>query len=101
MEAVDRHKGPHHLQRVRMIQEQPTEEEQARKDIQNSNDSAKNAVSKAREVQSQLSIEENIRKADEKAKMDTAESSWQKWLWIALGAGLVGMVIRAWLRRRG
>jgi hypothetical protein len=100
--ARHRARRPHHLQRVRMVQEAPTpEEEQARKETQDANESAKQAVSKARKVQSQLSIEENIRKADEKAKLDTAENNWQKWLWGALGAGLVAMVVRAWLRRRG
>jgi hypothetical protein len=58
-------------------------------------------VSEAREVQSKLSIEENIRKADEKAKVDSAENTWQKWLLAALGAGLLAVAVRSWLSRRG
>jgi hypothetical protein len=89
------------IQRVRLLQEQPTEEEQASKDLKQSRDSAQQAVAKARQTQSQLSIEENIRKADEKAKMESAENSWQKWMWVALGVGLLAVVIRFWARRRG
>jgi hypothetical protein len=89
------------IQRVRLIQAAPTEEEQAQKDLQNARASAQKAVSEAREVQSKLSIEENIRKAEAKAKLDEAENAWQKWLWIALGIGMLAVAIRAWLRRRG
>ena len=89
------------LQRVRMIQDMTPEEEQTQKDLQDAKASALKAVSDAREVKAKLSIEENIRKADEKAKVEAVETTWQKWLWIALGAGMVAVVIRAWLRRRG
>lgn len=89
------------IQRVRMIQAAPAEEEQAQKDLQDAKASAQKAVSEAREVQSKLSIAENIRKAEEKAKVESAENAWQRWLWIALGVGLVAVGIRAWLRRRG
>jgi hypothetical protein len=90
-------------QRVRLIQNPPppNEEDQARKDLEDSNASAKKAVSEAREVQSKLSIEENIRKADEKAKVESAENTWQKWLLVALGAGVLAVAIRSWLNRRG
>lgn len=89
------------IQRVARIQAQPpAEEEQARKEIQDAQASAQQAVSQARKVQSQLSIQENMRKADEKAKVDAAENAWQKWLWVALGGGLVALAVRTWLRRR-
>jgi hypothetical protein len=89
------------IQRARMLQPAPSEDEQAQKDLQDAKISAQQAVSEAREVQAKLSIEENIRKAEEKAKIEGAEHTWQKWLLIALGAGVVAVVIRAWLRRRG
>ena len=89
------------LQQVRRLQAAPAEEDQAQKDLQDAKASAQKAVSDARAVQSKLSIEENIRKAEEKAKIEEAESAWQKWLWIALGAGMVAVAVRAWLRRRG
>ena len=89
------------LQRVRMLQAAPAEEEQAQKELQDAKTSAQKAVNEAREVRSKLSIEENIRKAGEKAKIDEAENAWQKWFWAALGAGLVTIAVRAWLRRRG
>jgi hypothetical protein len=89
------------IQRARMLQPAPGEDEQAQKDLQDAKISAQQAVSEAREVQAKLSIEENIRKAEEKAKIEGAEHTWQKWLLVALGAGMVAVVIRAWLRRRG
>jgi len=93
-------RGPR-LQRVRRMQAAPAEEEQAQKDLQDAKASAQKAVNEARAAQSKLSIEENSRKAEEKAKLDAAENAWQKWLWAALGAGLVAVAVRAWLRRRG
>lgn len=86
---------------VRILQETTPEEDPAQKELQNAKASAQKAVSEAREVQSKLSIQENIRKADEKAKLEAAEGAWQKWLWVALGVGLAAVGTRAWLRRRG
>jgi hypothetical protein len=93
---------PHpRIPRLQRIQTQPTEDEAAQKDLQDSRASGQRAVSQARAVQGQLSIEENIRKAEEKAKLEEAGGAWQNWLWAALGAGLVAVGVRAWLRRRG
>ena len=96
---------PRRLQRVRVLQEsqtsRPAEEEEGRKETEDSNKAARKAVQDAREVQSKLSIEENIRKAEEKKQVEAAQNTWQKWLWIALGAGVLAMAVRAWLRRRG
>lgn len=89
------------LQRASVIQDATPEEEQTQKDLQDANASARKAVSDAREVQSKLSIQENIRKAEEKAKVESAENAWMRWLWVALGVGLVAVAVRAWLRRRG
>lgn len=90
------------LQRTRLAQAQPTpnEEDQAQKDLQDAKASAQKAISEAREVQSKLSIEENIRKADEKAKVDAAENAWQKWFWLAAAVGAMAVGVRSWLRRR-
>ncbi len=84
-------------------QEEPPDsaDQAAKKDLEASQQSAQKAVKEAREVQQKLSIQENIRKADEKAKVDGALNSWQKWLWIGLGAGLLALALRSWLRRRG
>lgn len=76
-------------------------EQSAKKDLEESKQSAQKAVKDAREIQQKLSISENIRKADEKAKLERAQNAWQKWIWIGLGAGLVALVVRSWLRRRG
>lgn len=89
------------IRRVAMLQEEPSEDDPAKKDLEATKASARKAVGEAREVQSKLSIAENVRKAEERARMDEAGNTWQKWLWAALGAGLAAVGVRAWLRRRG
>jgi hypothetical protein len=101
--TVRRVRRAHRLVRVAHIaQEEPADpaEQAAKKDLEASRQSAQRAVKDAREVQQKLSIEENIRKADEKAKLERAQNAWQKWVWIGLGAGLAALVLRSWLRRR-
>jgi len=88
-------------ERVTYISQEEQPEQQAAKDLEASKQSAQKAVKDAREVQQNLSFEENARKAEEKAKLERAQSAWQKWFWIALGAGLLAIVLRNWLRRRG
>jgi hypothetical protein len=96
-------RSKHFIQRARMMQEAPppTEEERTRKELEAARESTQKALSDAREAQSKLSIEENIRKAEEKKQLEAAGNTWQKWLWVALGAGVLAMVVRSWLRRRG
>ena len=76
------------------------DEDPARKELQESAASGQKAVEQVQEVQSKLSIAEAARKAEEKAKVEEAESGWQKWLLVALGVGLLAWVIRAWIQRR-
>lgn len=76
------------------------EQEAAAKDLKASKDSAQKAIKDAREVQSKLSIEENIRKADEAKKVQVATSSWQRWVWAAMGLVVLALVIRSVLQRR-
>ncbi len=76
------------------------EQEAAAKDLKASKDSALKAVKEAREVQSKLSIEENIRKADEAQKVQAATSSWQRWVWGAIGLVVLALVVRSVLQRR-
>jgi hypothetical protein len=94
-------KGRPALLRVQDPGEQPSgSDQQAAKDLADSLKSGKDAVAQARKVQSQLSIEENYRKAEEKAK---AEGEFKRWLpWAAfLGAvGAGAMMLRGWLRTR-
>jgi len=78
----------------------PKEESQAQKELRESRESAQRALKDARKVQSQLSWEENARKADEKAKLESAQNSTLKWIWIAMGIGVLALVVRSWLRRR-
>jgi hypothetical protein len=76
------------------------EQEAAARDLKASKDSAQKAIKDAREVQSKLSIEENIRKADEAKKVSAATSSWQRWVWAAMGLVVLALVIRSVLQRR-
>jgi hypothetical protein len=77
------------------------EQEAATKDIQASRESAQKAVKDAREAQSKLSIEENIRKADESKKVQAATNSWQRWVWGAIALVALALVARSVLNRRG
>ena len=89
------------LTRATHISLQDEQAEQTARDLEASRKSAEKAVKEAQEVQQKLSWEENARKAEEKAKIEKAQSSGQKWIWMGLAAGLVALVVRSWLRRRG
>jgi len=101
--ARSRHRRPRAKggMRVANITLQEEAPEQANKDLEEAKKSAQKAVKDAREVQGKLSIEENARKAEEKARLQGAHNQGQKWLFIGLGAGLFALVLRSWLRRRG
>lgn len=77
------------------------EQEAANKDLQASRESAQKAVKEAREVQSKLSIQENIRKADEAQKVKAATNTWQRWVWGALALVVLALVARSVIQRRG
>ena len=76
------------------------EQEAATKDLQASRESAQKAVKDAREVQAKLSIEENIRKADEAKKVQAATSSWQRWVWGAMALVVLALIARSVIQRR-
>lgn len=70
------------------------------KDIETAKASAQKAVTDARKIQSQLSISENARIAEEKAKIKEARTAWEMW---ALAAGAVvvaALLLRGWLKSR-
>lgn len=93
----------HRLRAPRLLRVQnpaPADEDPAQKELRESAQSGQKAVQQARETQSKLSIEEAARKAEEKAKVEEAESHWQTWMLVALGAGLVAWAVRAWIQRR-
>lgn len=77
------------------------EEDRARKEVQQSRDTARKGVEEARKAQQQLSVEEAIRKAETRQQTDAAQSQWLKWSMVAVGAVALGLLARAWLRRRG
>jgi len=76
------------------------EEQQPAKELDASRKSAQEAVAKARQVQGQLSITENIRKADERAALEGAGSRWLPWLAFGGAAAVLALLGRAWFRRR-
>ena len=75
------------------------EEQDGAKELKASRDSAQKAVKDAREVQSKLSIEENIRKAEETRKVTATTASWLRWVYGALACVVLGLIGRAILRR--
>jgi Tfp pilus assembly protein PilW len=77
------------------------EQEAAAKELQASRDSAQKAVKDAKEVRSKLSIEENVRKAEEAKKIQAAEHVWQRWAGWGVGLVALALVLRAVIRRRG
>jgi len=72
-----------------------------RKELSDQRKSEKDAVAKARGVREKLWIVENIRKADEKAKLEAAHRSYQPLIWIGMGLAILAMWGRSWLRNRG
>lgn len=79
---------------------QQESEDDARKELEASRESAQKAVKQAREDQSKLSLQENARKAEETRKIQGATNAWQKWSLAALGLLILAWLIRAYLRNR-
>jgi hypothetical protein len=76
------------------------EQDPAAKELQAARESAQKAVKDAREAQSKLSIEGNIRKVEEAKKLQSATSEWQSWVWGAMALVALALIWRAFLRRR-
>ena len=74
--------------------------DQGRKDIEDANKSARDAVAKAREDQHKLSISENYRKGQEERKVQEAQYEWTRWVWAALAFLILAFAVRAWIIRR-
>lgn len=74
--------------------------DQGRKDMENANKSARDAVAKAREDQEKLSISENYRKGQEERKVQEAQYEWTRWVWAALGFLILAFIVRAWIIKR-
>ena len=94
--APARHRAPR-LRPVLRIQE----DDAIRKELEASRDSAQKAVELARDTQQKLSWEENARKAEEARKRRAAERDWTPLLVGGLAVGLLAILVRSWLRRRG
>jgi len=80
---------------------EPEEDKALKKDLEATRQSERDAVAQAREVRQKLSIEENARKADEKAKLEAAGKAWSPLVWAGLGVAVGALLVRSWLRRRG
>jgi len=92
---------PARLARVTYFQARPDPDEGARKELDQAQRSAQEAVAKAREVQGQLSLSENARKAQEKAQVDAEGRKLRPWLWAGAGLALLAMLARSVIRKRG
>lgn len=80
----------------------PEGQDPTMKDLQNTRDSQKKAVADARDIRQKLSIDENIRKADEKKKVEAATSSFYPLIYWAMGIGLLAFIVgRVWRARAG
>jgi hypothetical protein len=95
---VRRHRVP---VRAAWLQGEQDEDQRARKELEASKQSSREAVAKAQDTQQKLSITEAIRRADEQAKIDAEGRKARPWLWAGAGLALLAMAIRALLRRRG
>jgi hypothetical protein len=91
----------HRALRVRLDEPEHESDKGVRKEMEDQRKSERDAIDKAREARSQLSIEENARKADEKAKIEAETHKYRPLIWIAVGLGLLAMFVRSWLRNRG
>ncbi len=81
----------------------PAEQEQmdqGRKDMEDANKSARDAVAKAREDQHKLSISENYRKGQEERNIQEAQYAWTRWVWAALAFLILAFAARAWIIKR-
>lgn len=80
----------------------PEGQDPTMKDLQKTQDSQKKAVADARDIRQKLSIEENIRKADEKKKVEAATSSFYPLVYWAMGIALLAFIVgRVWRARAG
>lgn len=76
------------------------EQDNAAKELEASRDSARKGVADARKLQSQLSLEENAKKAAEKAKIKEARAAWEMWALGAIALIIGALLLRGWLRAR-
>ena len=75
--------------------------DQGRKDMEDANKSARDAIAKARDDQEKLSIAENYRKGQEERKIQEAQYAWTRWVWLGLGVLVLVFLVRAWIIKRG
>jgi len=71
------------------------------KELADQRKSEREAVAKARDVQSKLSIEENARKAEEKARVEAETHKYRPLVWIGVVVALGALFLRSWMRNRG
>lgn len=83
------------FQRV-ILEEGP---EPAAKELEAARKSAEKAVEQARETQQKVSIEENARKAEEKAKVEAAQHKWGRYVGLGFVVALLAILGRSFLRR--
>jgi len=88
----------HGAVRVR-LQEQDGDQG-VRKEMADQRKSERDAVAKARDTQEKLSIAENYRKAEEKARIEAETHKYRPFIWGGVVLALLAMFLRSWLRNR-
>lgn len=86
--------------RVGQQEDKGEAQDPAAKELQAARESAQKAVKEGRKANSQLSITENIKKAEEKAKIKEARSAWETWALVAGAVALGALLLRGWLKAR-
>jgi hypothetical protein len=101
-QSYDAPVNPAKMRPKRLWIEQALFAEEARiiDDLEKSRESAQDAVKKARDAQEKLSISENVRKAEEKAKIETEKKKWHRRLGLALLLAVLSFFAGTWLKNR-
>jgi hypothetical protein len=85
---------------VRVQDKEGGEGEGVKKELEEQRKSEKDAVAKARDVREKLSIEENARKAEEKAKLEAESHKYRPLIWGGVVVALAALFLRSWMRNR-
>jgi len=91
--------GRHPYLRVRL--QEGEKSDGVAKELADQRKSEKEAVAKARDVREKLSIEENARKAEEKARQEAETHKLRPLVWIGVVVALGALFLRSWSRNRG
>lgn len=93
--------GPRRSPLLRVRLQEGEKPEGIAKELADQRKAEKEAVAKARDMREKLSIEENARKADEKARQEAEKHKLRPLVWIGVAVAMGALFLRSWLRNRG